>query len=145
VTLVHVTDRDGRIAAPEWLARAQAVHRQLRPMLPPAYDEKMRRIFAQGGRMVVAVEGERVLGVAVWRCYEDSFNDRKLYVDDLVTDEAGRSRGVGRALLAECERLGRELGARVLALDSGVQRGRAHAFYFREGMTVSSFSFRKAL
>jgi GNAT superfamily N-acetyltransferase len=145
VTLVHVTDRDGRVVAPQWLARAQAVHRQLRPALPPAYGEKMGRIFAQGGRMVVAVEGERVLGVAVWRCYEDSFNDRKLYVDDLVTDEAERSRGVGRALLAECERLGRELGARVLALDSGVQRGRAHAFYFREGMTVASFSFRKAL
>ena len=143
--LVHVTDRDGRVAAPEWLARAQAVHRQLRPNLPPAYDEKMGRIFAQGGRMVVAVEGEQVLGVAVWRCYEDSFNERKLYVDDLVTDEGRRSGGVGRALLAECERLGRELGARVLALDSGVQRGRAHAFYFREGMTVSSFSFRKAL
>jgi len=145
VKLVHVTDRDGRVVAPEWLARAQAVHRQLRPALPPDYDGKLRRIFAQGGRMVAAVEGEQVLGVAVWRCYEDSFNDRKLYVDDLVTDEGRRSRGVGRALLAECERLGRELGARVLALDSGVQRGRAHAFYFREGMTVTSFSFRKAL
>jgi GNAT superfamily N-acetyltransferase len=145
VKLVHVTDGEGRVVAPEWLGRAEAVHRQLRPTLPPAYEDKLRRVFAQGGRMVVATEGEQVLGVAVWRCYEDSFNDRKFYVDDLVTDEAERSRGVGRALLAECERLGRELGARVLALDSGVHRGRAHAFYFREGMSVTSFSFRKAL
>jgi GNAT superfamily N-acetyltransferase len=145
VKLVHVTDGEGRVVAPEWLPRAEAVHRQLRPGMPPAYVDKLRRVFAQGGRMVVAVEGERVLGVAVWRCYEDSFNDRKLYVDDLVAHEAERSRGVGRALLAECERLGRDLGARVLALDSGVQRGRAHAFYFREGMTVTSFGFRKPL
>ncbi|HEX5092436.1 MAG TPA: GNAT family N-acetyltransferase [Burkholderiales bacterium] len=143
--LVHVTDGAGQVVAPEWLARAQSVHRQLRTAMPASYEDKLRRVFAQGGRMVVAADGERVLGVAVWRCYEDTFNDRKLYVDDLVTDEAERSAGVGRALLAECERLGRELGARVLALDSGVQRGRAHAFYFREGMTVTSFGFRKAL
>jgi hypothetical protein len=33
----------------------------------------------------------------------------------------------------------------VLALDSGVQRQGAHRFYFREGMHVASFSFKKVL
>ena len=37
------------------------------------------------------------------------------------------------------------LGCDVLALDSGVQRDRAHRFYFREGMHISSFCFRKVL
>jgi hypothetical protein len=36
-------------------------------------------------------------------------------------------------------------GANYLELESGTQRTQAHKFYFREGMTISSFSFRKAL
>jgi hypothetical protein len=30
-------------------------------------------------------------------------------------------------------------------LDSGVQRQHAHRFYFREGMTITSFHFRAAV
>jgi predicted amino acid racemase len=41
-----------------------------------------------------------------------------------------------KAIALDCE---------VMALDSGVQRQRAHRFYFREGMHVSSFCFRKIL
>jgi hypothetical protein len=33
----------------------------------------------------------------------------------------------------------------VLALDSGTQRTDAHRFYFREGMVIPSFCFRKNL
>ena len=32
-----------------------------------------------------------------------------------------------------------------LILDSGVQRGRAHKFYFNSGMTITSYRFEKAL
>jgi hypothetical protein len=66
-------------------------------------------------------------------------------VDDLVTDEARRSRGVGRALLAHLEEKARKLGCDVLALDSGAQRAAAHKFYFREGMHIPGFCFRKTL
>jgi hypothetical protein len=48
-------------------------------------------------------------------------------------------------MLDECERLARELGCENLALDSGTQRQRAHKFYFRAGMTITSFHFRKPL
>ena len=39
----------------------------------------------------------------------------------------------------------RHLGCAALTLDSGVQRHDAHRFYFREGMTILAYSFRKAL
>jgi hypothetical protein len=35
----------------------------------------------------------------------------------------------------------RELGCETFSLDSGTQRHEAHAFYFREGMRVTSFHF----
>jgi hypothetical protein len=33
----------------------------------------------------------------------------------------------------------------VLALDSGTQRTDAHRFYFREGLVIPAFCFRKTL
>ena len=143
--IIHVTDVTGRLVTPEWLARAEAVHRQLRAALPADYAKKMQRVFADGGRMLVAAEGERVLGVAVWRVTENTSANLHLYVDDLVTDEAARSKGVGKLMLDECERLARDLDCENLTLDSGAQRQQAHRFYFREGMTIPSFHFRKPL
>lgn len=143
--IIEVTDGAGGIGEPQWFARAESVHRQLRTALPADYTAKMQRVFAGGGRMCVAVEGDAVLGVAVYRIYENTFDGVKMYVDDLVTDEAQRSTGVGRALMEHLQQLARAAGCESYTLDSGVQRAQAHKFYFREGMVVTSFSFKKKL
>ncbi len=163
--IVEVTDGSGVIAAPGWLKKAEAVHRQLRTALPPEYEAKMKRVFAGGARMcvaadgadvagvavyrmyenTVAADGADVAGVAVYRMYENTFYGKQLYVDDLVTDEARRSSGVGRTLLGYLEQKARAAGFDSLTLDSGTQRLQAHKFYFREGMAVTSFHFMKKL
>jgi len=143
--IVEVTDGSGAIAAPDWLKKAEAVHRQLRTALPPEYEAKMKRVFAGGARMCVAADGADVAGVAVYRMYENTFYGKQLYVDDLVTDEARRSSGVGRTLLGYLEQKARAAGFDSLTLDSGTQRLQAHKFYFREGMAVTSFHFMKKL
>ncbi|MDI3259161.1 MAG: GNAT family N-acetyltransferase [Sinobacteraceae bacterium] len=141
----EITDAEGRVSEPTWLARAEPVHRQLRPKLTADYAAELLRVFASGGRMAVAAEGETVLGVAVWRLLVKTSSRRELYVDDLVTDEVWRARGVGRALLAWLETRARDLACDTLALDSGTQRQRAHRFYFRAGFFVTSFHFVKKL
>jgi hypothetical protein len=141
--MIEITDARGALVTPPWLERAQAVHRQLRPALPADYRAKMQRVFAGGGRMVVAAEGDAVRGLAVWRVQENTAIGVHLYVDDLVSDEARRSLGVGHALLQWLEQRARDLSCVALVLDSGTQRTRAHRFYFREGMAVVCFNFRK--
>lgn len=143
--ILPVTDDRGALLAPQWLARAEPVHRQLRDKLPADYRGRLTEIFATGGRLVLAVDGDRVLGLALWRVVDNTYEGRRLYVDDLVTDAACRSRGVGHGLLAWLEMTAGRLVCAVLALDSGVQRGDAHRFYFREGFFIPSFSFRKKL
>jgi len=143
--IVEINDDAGAIVAADWFAKAERVHRQLRTTLPAKYEAKMKRVFAGGARMCVAVEGTVVTGVAVYRIYEDTFNGRQLYVDDLVTDEKRRSTGVGRALLSYLERKARAANLDNLALDSGTQRTEAHKFYFREGMAATAFHFGKKL
>ena len=145
MNIVHITDDAGRVVEPAWLKRAESVHRQRRPELPDDYESTMRRVLAGGARMCVATEGGAVLGVAVYRISENTFEGLHLYVDDLVTDEKLRSRGVGRALMEHLQGLARAAECEATTLDSGTQRVQAHKFYFREGMVVSSFHFRKPL
>lgn len=145
IRIVEVTDEKGAIGAPDWFRKAEAVHRQLRTSLPPGYEAKMKRVFAGGARMCVAVDDKDVAGVAVYRVYENTWTGKQIYVDDLVTDEKRRSAGVGRALLGYLEGKARAAGCDYLSLDSGAQRQQAHKFYFREGMVITSFHFGKKL
>lgn len=143
LSLLRVTDAARRITETQWLARAECVHRQLRPMLESDYLSQMQRIVAQGGEIVLAMAASEVRGVALYRVFENTFVGRRFYVDDLVTDETFRSQGVGRALIAWLEQEARARQCPGIELESGVQRPDAHRFYFREGFIITSFSFRK--
>lgn len=143
--VVALTDDAGRLLEPLWLARAEGVHRQLRDKLAADYASQLSEIFAHGGRMAVVADGDAVLCVALWRLIVNTHDGRRLYVDDLVSDEACRSLGAGRMMLDWLAAKAGLLACNALTLDSGVQRARAHRFYFREGMHVSSFCFRKAV
>ena len=142
--IVEVFKQGGQITGAEWLACAEAVHRQLRPHLPADYTAKMARVL-DSARMALVVEKETVLGLAVYRWHENTFDGMKFYIDDLVTDDARRSEGVGHALITHLAEVAKKLGAGGLVLDSGTQRTQAHKFYFREGFVIPAFNFKKSL
>jgi GNAT superfamily N-acetyltransferase len=145
IRVVVVAERDGSISDPRLLQLAEPVHRQLRPQLDANYAANVQRVFATGGEMCVALDGDRVAGLALFRVYENTSLGQHLYVDDLVTDELARSRGVGKALFDFLSGVARERGCKAVTLNSGTQRERAHAFYFREGFTIRAFHFVKPL
>jgi len=145
ITIDAIADERGRVVQPALLAAAERVHRQLRPHLPADYPGRLAQILQAGAHMLVARVGGEVAGVAVYRFIENTAAGRKLYVDDLVTDERCRSSGVGHAMLARLEAEARAGGCQSFDLDSGTQRQQAHKFYFREGFTVVAFSFHKPL
>ena len=144
LSVIAVTDSGGAVIDAALLAAAEGVHRQLRPHLTD-YLGRMQQVFGSGAEMAVAVVAGKVAGVTVFRVIEKTFSGRELYCDDLVTDERRRSTGVGHALIAYMERVGRERRCDVLALDSGTQRQQAHKFYFREQMPITAFHFSKKL
>lgn len=141
VTLVDLEPGDPRLAAD-----VLPVLHELRPHLD---EESFAAVYAeghpQGYRFTAAYAGDRCVGVAGWRVVATAYAMRKLYVDDLVTAADERSTGVGHALLAELEAKARAAGCSLLDLDSGVQRFRAHRFYLRERMVISSHHFAKRL
>ena len=128
-----------------WLARAETIHRMLRLHLSADYSATIRQILNEGAEIAIRHNTETVRALAVFRCYHNTYEGYRFYIDDLITDDTSRSEGHGGALLQWCEALARERGCAYLTLDSGVQRQRAHRFYFREGMAITAFNFQKPL
>ncbi len=127
----------------EEIARCFAVMRELRPGLTGA-EEFVARVREQQGEgfelAYLESEGE-VVTVAGFRVRQMLASGLTMYVDDLVTGARFRSRGHGKTMLDWLMGRARELGCETFSLDSGTQRQEAHAFYFREGMRVTSFHF----
>jgi len=119
---------------------------QLRPHLKrEAFLPTVRAMQRDGLRLAALRDDHRVVAVAGYRISTSLFSGRHLYVDDLVTADAERSRGHGKALLAWLRALAVENDCDEFHLDSGVQRKRAHAFYLREGMELSAYHFSERL
>jgi GNAT superfamily N-acetyltransferase len=129
--------------------RLPEMHEVLRHLRTELTLPQLREIYAEGfpqGLRFTAVDDDgRLVAAAGWRLVACTTAGRRLYIDDLVTVPAVRSAGHGHLLLGELERRARDAGCRVLDLDSGVHRGDAHRFYFRERMTITSYHFMRVL
>nr|WP_255410665.1 GNAT family N-acetyltransferase [Kitasatospora sp. SolWspMP-SS2h] len=80
------------------------------------------------------------MGMAARRTLAAS-RGRVLFVDDLVTDPALRSGGVGSWLPAESARRAALAGCARVELDSGVVDQGAHRFHYARRMPVVAFHF----
>lgn len=117
--------------------------RQLRPRLTGEQDflTRVRRQQQQGYLLAFVEEQGRAVCVAGFRLLENLAWGRVVYVDDLVTDEAARSRGHGEALLNWLIEYARREDCDEFHLDSGVQRFGAHRFYLNQRMDITSHHF----
>ena len=129
------------------IARCFDVLRELRPTLENEADLIAKVLQQQGeGYQLALLEDEgTVVTVAGFRIHNILATGLTLYVDDLVTGEAFRSQGHGKTMLDWLIAHAREQGCATFSLDSGTHRQSAHAFYFREGMRISSFHFHLPL
>ena len=115
---------------------------QLRPHLERGeFMTRVQRQMADGYRLAYLRADNSVKAVAGYRITENLAWGRFLYVDDLVTDQAARSQGYGKVLLAWLAGHACRNGCAQLHLDSGAQRKDAHRFYLREGMENLGFHF----
>ena len=122
------------------------VMQELRPHLrKEEFLPRVRAQAASGYRLAYLEVDGRPVAVAGFRFGENLAWGKFLYIDDLVTASAFRSKGYGATLLRWLHDLARANGCRELHLDSGVQRTDAHRFYTREGMQISSYHFKTIL
>ena len=124
------------------IAACYEVMAELRPHVEREKFVPLVRSMQEGGYRLACIRARgRVVAVAGYRISTNLFMGRNLYVDDLVTAETERSNGYGHELLTWLRAIAVENGCKGFHLDSGVQRKRAHEFYLREGLELSSYHF----
>ena len=124
-----VTDEAG-------IRRCHPLMSLLRPHLDCAeFVSTVQRLQGDHGYQLVQLEEDGQLrALAGIRIGEWLHRGRYLEIEDLVTAEADRSRGHGRAVLVWIADHARAQGCTQLRLVSGLRRHHAHRFYEREGL-----------
>lgn len=96
-------------------------------------------------RIVALVVDEDIRGAAGFRWIENLYIGSSLYIDDLVTADAWRSKGYGGILVKHLEQVAISINANAIRLDSAIHREEAHRFYEREGFKFTSKHFMRVL
>ena len=105
----------------------------------------IRHMQAEGYRLAFIRENERVVAVAGYRMLTSLLMGKHLYIDDLVSSQDSRSKGYGEQMIKWLRTRARENGCDYIHLDSGVQRDRAHKFYFTQGFSIAFYHFSEKL
>lgn len=132
----------------EDLRRAFPVMNELRTHLLEVseYEQTLAEMRAGGYRMFASTEDGDIHALAGIAIRTNFYYGKFLYVYDLITSEAERSKGHGKRLLDHLEDLARGEGCQTIALSSGVQRVEAHRFYEEKmGFDRVSYVFKKEL
>ena len=130
----------------EEISKCFAVMSELRPhLIESEFLDLLRHMASEGYQVAYVEDDNAVVAVAGYRIQTSLFMGKNLYVDDLVTSAASRSKGHGKILIDWLRNLAIDSDCTHLHLDSGTQRHRAHRFYLRQGMDISSFHFSQKL
>jgi GNAT superfamily N-acetyltransferase len=116
------------------------------PAGPSDIAERLARFVPPKAAVIVAEHDGALLGfIAVHALPRFEHGDSILRILALVVDAGARERGVGRALIAESERIGSELGAAFVELTAGHHRPDARHLYESLGYdaTVAAYLRKK--
>ena len=116
------------------------------PAGPSDIVARLERFDTPQSRVIVAEHDGAILGfIAVHAIARFEHDDWILRVLAVVVDAGARERGVGRALMAEAERIGLELGAAFVELTAGHHRPEARQLYESLGYdsTVTAYLRKK--
>ncbi len=136
------------LTTPEQWREAYPVMHELRvDVNQDDYFDLLQVMITEGYRMFALRDDNNAIvalaGVAVLTNF---YYGRYIWVYDLVTADAARSRGYGAQLLGFIEEFAREENCQTIALSSGMQRVDAHRFYLdKMNYTKQSFVFTKRL
>lgn len=129
------------------LVRFYPVIKELRTELSYAeYLNIYETAHAQDGYEIVGLEsGTNIMAVMGYRVLVDFVHGKHLYIDDLVSTAAQRSKGFGARLLAYAEEVARTLGCKSLRLCAGIDNEIGQKFYEREGWDLRAVVYKKKL
>ncbi|MCO7176230.1 GNAT family N-acetyltransferase [Sporolactobacillus kofuensis] len=131
----------------EWKAAFPVIRQLRRTVNEDTYLELVNQASQnEGYHLMALIEQEQIVAVTGFMPMTTLYNGPSVWVCDLVTDEACRSKGYGKQLLDAVEQWAGAHGYSVISLSTGLQRQDAHRFYQEKmGYDKTSYVFRKEL
>ncbi|NQT32999.1 MAG: GNAT family N-acetyltransferase [Candidatus Omnitrophica bacterium] len=135
------------LSSEEELGESFQVMSQLRPHLSKEeYIDLLEEMIPDGYRLFALRESGKMTAVAGVSVGTNLYHGRHVWVYDLVTLEAARSKGYGKKLLEYIENFARKENCSIIALASNLERTEAHKFYQNKmGYEKKGFVFQKVL
>ena len=124
------------------------------PLLSQMYEKMSERdyvlnieamIQANDFKMVAAFEGDEMVGVAGYWVLLMLYCGRYIQVSSFLVNDKKRKLGIGKKILDEIEKIGRELGCQKIVLDSYTENKKSHSLYYRENFYIRGLHFMKDL
>jgi ribosomal protein S18 acetylase RimI-like enzyme len=133
---VPVTVEVAHEVTPELVdAFARLVPQLSRSSSPPGKEELEELVGAPGTHVLVAQDGEAVVGTLTLVVFRIPTGLRA-WIEDVVVDEAARGRGVGEALTLRAIDVAAAAGAKTVDLTSRPSREAANRLYQRLGFEL---------
>jgi GNAT superfamily N-acetyltransferase len=123
-----------------YVAQIAELNRQLSPEAALEHTQRRVRALPKEDRILLAVEGDRLLGYAHIRITRDLLSDEAAEVVTLAVAPDHRRKGVGRRLVHAAEAWARESGRSRLVLRTNVVVTAAHAFFVALGYAQAETS-----
>jgi len=127
----RVSEPDAQLVA----AMARLIPQLSARRTPPGLVELAELVAAPGTSLLVARDGEQILGTLTLVLYRVPTGVRG-WIHDVVVDESARGRGVGGELTAEALRLAEAAGAISVELTTRAERAEANRLYARLGFEL---------
>lgn len=126
------------------LERCFPVMKELRPHLSfEQYISIYEQSHKTDGYEIVAIEeDQKILAVMGYRILFDFVRGMHIYIDDLVSAEGARSKGLGAELLKYAENVAKDLKCS-LRLCTGLENERGMKFYEKNGWSKRAVAYIK--
>ncbi len=130
----------------EMLLAYEIVKQRYKEMTLQNYEEQISEMMAQNDfKMVGAFLNDKIVGITGYWILRMLYCGRYIQLSSFIVDEEQRRMGIGKKILAEIEKIGRELGCEKIVLDSFTENKKSHSLYYREDFYIRGFHFMKDL
>ena len=122
----------------------------LKDLRPHLSFEKFNEIYfeankANAYKLIGIEDNDQLVAMMGYRILHDFVHGKHLYIDDLITSEAVRSKGYGAQLLKHAEELAKQNNCTNIRLCTGIENERGKHFYEKNDWNLRAVVYKKKI
>lgn len=107
------------------------------------YCAFLPEMISNGYKQIAIYEANQLVAVSGYWINTKLYTGKYLEIDNFIVDETFQSKGIGKLLIAELEKIAITNYAKAIVLDAFTTNFKAHKFYFNQGYVPKGFHFVK--